>query len=455
MIKEKFNLLKEKISGILCEIGHLKDAKQIIGKEFVSRNLSVYRAMNVFMGNESLDTFSNTEDDARFLFIFSTALNNVINEMGLDLDYRIDVNSYFTLLEVNKWERFQMVEEQKDIFPLTFDDTIQLAENIWQTKISAQKLYKLDKNNVFVYNFLTQRQPKVTSAGIQIDFDKKKSFEIKDRILNGEQFPDHIKINILHNFQEQIFYDAKKHILIIGENSIINTFDGHHRKVANSLAISELPDIDFTWGLLITNMSELEARDYMLQINKQKPIRYEQIQTWDSSKKENLVVSVVADDKISRLNKIMVEQRAEVKNNRGLTTKNIIAEAIKENYILDETTDIRGLGNWIVEFTDALMSMYPSAFITDSYNVKEVSMVNDENIFYGYIALSAKLQDDPLWKEKLVSKMESINFDRNNSLWRNVGLIRKKIANKTLRNKLYKLFTEEVQNDGEYRERSI
>jgi len=439
MTKEKLNQLKETLKFVLDEVSHVKEIKQEVGKEFIARNLSAYRAMNVFMGIESLDTLTNSEDDARFLFILSVGLNNAIGESNLE------VEEYFTKLEYNKWINYREEEEPENIFPLVFEDTIQLADNIWQTKISAQSLEMLDRNNVFVYNFLTQRHPKVTSAGVQIDFDKQKAFEIKQRMLKDVQFPDHIKINILHNFQEQIHYDDRKHMLTIGENSIINTFDGHHRKVANSLAIAENPELDFTWGLIITNMSESEARDYMLQINKQKPIKYEQIKAWDMDRKESLVISVISDDKISRLNKVMVEQKAEVRNNKGLTTKNIIAEAIRDNYQLDDTTDIRALGNWIVEFTDNLMSLYPEAFITDPYAIKESSVVNDENIFYGYIALSAKLQNNPEWKEMLKNKMGTIDFTRNNPLWKQMGLVRKKNANKALKNKLYELFTEGVQ----------
>lgn len=440
MTKEKLNQLKETLKFVLNEVAHVKEIKQEIGEEFIARNLSAYRAMNVFMGIESLDTLTNSEDDARFLFIFTVGLNRAIGEP----EFEVDVDEYFTKLEYNKWINYREEEEPENIFPIVFENTIQLTDNIWQTKISAQRLEELDRNNVFVYNFLTQRHPKITSAGVQIDFDKKKAFEIKERMLEGKQFPDHIKINILHNFQEQIHYDDKKHILTIGENSIINTFDGHHRKVANSLAIEEVAELDFTWGLVITNMSESEARDYMLQINKQKPIKYEQIKAWDMDRIENLVVSVIADDKISKLNKVMVEQRAEIRNNKGLTTKNIIAEAISENYQLDDTTDIRALGNWIVEFTDNLMSLYPEAFITDPYTIKESSVINDENIFYGYIALSAKLQNNPEWKGMLKEKMGTIDFTRNNPLWKQMGLVRKKHANKALRNKLYELFTKGV-----------
>ena len=437
MLQSKLNQLKERLTKIFNDHGHNKEIKKEIGKEFISRNLSAYRASNVFMGIESLDTMTTSEDDARFLFIFSYALSKAIPEVELDVSY------YFTKLEYNKWINYRKEDEPEEIFPITFKNVVQIADNIWQTTISAQKLEKLDRHNVFIYNFMTQRQPKITSAGVQIDFDKHKALEIKERMLEAKQFPDHIMINILNTFQEQIHFDERKNVLVVGENSILNTFDGHHRKVANSLAIAENPDINFTWGLIITNMSESEARDYMLQINKQKPIRYEQIKTWDTDRKENLVVKVIVDDKISRLGKVMVEQRSEVKNNRGLVTNNVIAEAIAENYVIDETTDIRALGEWIVEFTDALMGMYPNAFIANPYEVKEKSIINDENIFYGYIAMSAELQKESDWQEKLKEKMETIDFDKDNPLWSNMGLIRKRgSANKTLKNKLYKMFRE-------------
>ncbi len=44
MIQEKLNQLKERLKIILSEVGHIKDIKNKIGKEFISRNLSTYRA---------------------------------------------------------------------------------------------------------------------------------------------------------------------------------------------------------------------------------------------------------------------------------------------------------------------------------------------------------------------------------------------------------------------------
>ena len=443
MIKEKQLLLKEKIKNIISEIGHDHNIKQEIGKWFLERNLSVYRASNVFMGNESLDTIGDSESDVMFLFLFSIALNNAVND---ETDFKIDVKDYFTNVEYNQFINYKGEEEVEDIYPIVLEDFQQIADRIWQGKFTAQQLAKFDADNLLLYNFKTQRSPKITVSGVKIDFDKTKTIEIKNRILNGEQYPDHIKLNILNNFQEKIYYDPKKQILTIGEGSVINIFDGFHRKVANSLAVEENPDINFTWGIIITNLSETAAKDYMVQIDKQKPIKREQIKAWDLNKKENLVVSVITDDKISKLAKVMKEQESELKLNKGLVTKNIIAEAIAENYILDDTTDIRGLGSWIVEFTDYLFSLYPESFIINPYKTKEISMINHKYMFYGYIALSADLKNNIQWKEILKERINKIDFDKNNPLWQEIG-IDSRITNKTLRKKLYNIFKGVDNND--------
>ena len=434
MLKEKQALLKDKLKNILADVGHLAGLKHEVGKEFLSRNLPIYRAIQVFMGNESMDTIGDSESDIRFLFLFCIALNKAIKEKT-DLGIKINVEDYFTQLEIKQWLNYKGIDEKYNVYPIVFENVQCITDRIWQTTITAQRLAELDANNIILYNFKTQRNPKITIFGIRIDFDKKKTIEIKESMLNGKQFPDHIKLNVLNNFQEKIYYDPKKEILTIDEPSVINIFDGYHRKVANSLAVEDNPDIDFKWPILITNLSETAAKDYMIQIDKQKPIKREQIKTWDLNKKENLVVSVIADDKISKLNKVMKDQEVEIKHGRGLTTKNIIAESIKDNYTLDDNIDIRGLGNWIIEFTDYLFSLYPEELVVG----KNENLINHKYMFYGYIALSAQLKDTNNWKERAKEVISNIDFDPNNPLWKEIGFNTRNM-NKTIRNKIYKLY---------------
>lgn len=443
MIKIKKEKLINEINKILKEVEHNNNVKQEIGKEFISRNLSAHRAMNVFMGIEDLRVLSDSDDDIRFLFIFTFALKKALQEkMNINLD--IDLKNYFTQVEYREWINYKEEKPSDNIYPIVFENVQQIAEGIWQTTMTAKELAQLDSDNVILYNFKTQRNPKVTAAGIKIDYDKNKTLEIKNRLLNGEQYPDHIKLNILKNFNEKIKYNPKTQTLTVYEG-IINIFDGFHRKVANSLAIEENPELDFIWPIIITNLTENAAKDYMVQIDKQKPIKREQIKAWDLNKKENLIVSVIVDDKISKLNKVMKEQYSEIKYNKGLVTKNIIAEAIAENYELDDLTDIRELGNWIIEFTDYIFGLYPDAFITNPYEVKNTSVINHKNIFYGYIALSAKLQYNTKWKEIAKKVMKKIDFSIDNPLWKEIGLLTNREANKSLRNKIYDIFTREVK----------
>jgi hypothetical protein len=438
MLKEQKNKLTEKVTKIIKEIGHMSDIKKEVGQEFKARNLSTFRAMSVWMNPDYLFTLTDSNEDIQFLFLFSLALSKAMKNNKIDIE--LDVKSYFTPLEYNKWKEYKEDSQQDNIYPIIFENAQQISDKIWQTTLTAQQLSELSAQNIILYNFKTQRSPKVTVSGIKIDYDKQKTIEIKNRLLAGEQFPDHIKLNILNNYQEKIHYNPKTQTLTIGEGSIVNIFDGYHRKVANSLAIEENPDLDFTWPVIITNLTENAAKDYMVQIDKQKPIKKEQIKSWDLGKKENLVVSVIADDKISKLNKVMKEQYSEVKLKKGLVTKNIIAEAISENYRLNDTTDIRGLGKWIVEFTDYLFSLYPREFITDPYSIQEESVINHKNMFYGFIALST--YQEPDWKQKTKNKMESIDFNIDNPIWKEIGLFTNK-PNKSVRNKIYKLFEEE------------
>lgn len=442
MLKEKEIQLKNKLKNIIKEIGYMNDIKQDIVMEFKSRNLNGLRAAWVFSENLDLDTLTNSEEDIRFLFLFSYILNKVLKDKNIDIT--IDVQDYFTQVEYNKWKDYKEEKQSDNVFPLVFKGVQQVGERIWQTVLTAQELNKLNYDNLLIYNFNTQRNPKITALGLQINIDKRKVNEIKERMLNGEQYPDPIILNILNNGESQIDYNKKDEILTIFEGSIINIVDGFHRKTATALALEENPELDFKWQITFTFLSEKAAHDYMSQKDKQKPMKREWIEQKDYTKPENLVVELIADDKLSELAKVMKDDDAYIRFNRALTKKSVIAQAVKECYEeqLNISSNIRKVAKWIIEFTDYLMGLYSEEFITNPYKIKETSIINHKNMFYGYIALSAKLQNNKNWKEILQQKMNSIDFDKNNQLWKDLGMLNQRDANKTLRNKLYNLFTE-------------
>lgn len=435
MIIKKRNKLINVLTNIIKENGHNQQIKQDLGNYFKERNLSSLRATWAWNENLEFNTLSDSEEDNRFLFLFTSALSHA----GVD----IKVEDYFTNTEIDRWKNYKEEDTSaKKIYPIVIPNVQILGDKIWQTKMTAQELNTLEEQNMLIYNFKTQRNPKITAAGERINIDVQKVKEIKESLINGTQFPDSIKLNILRTGEERISYDQKREQLIIDEGSIINIFDGYHRKTANSLALEENPDLQFTWSIIIVNFTERQAHDYMVQIDKQKPIKKEYIQQMDYNLPENLVVDSIIDDRLSELGKVMKDDDSYIRLNRALTKKSIIATAIKENYkeMLKSTSNIRMLARWIVEFTDYLMGLYVDEFINNPHEIKQTSYINHKNMFYGYIALSANLYKNKKWKALLKEKMASLDFSIDNPLWKDIGIHVSGDANRATRKKLYNLF---------------
>ncbi len=452
MLKEKEMQLKQRLASIIDSVGrtsrYADDIKKDVTNDFKFRNLSAVRSSFALSGNLDLNTVGESEHDVRFLFLFTLALSKALE--GKE-EIRISVEDYFTKLEVQQWTDYKEIDNQKeDIFPYTIEEVTQLISNrVWQTAMSSQQVNELKVANILLYNFKTQRNPKITASGEKINLDVSKVNEIVERMLSGEQYPDPIILNILNNGESNISYNEKNKKFIILEGSVINIVDGFHRIVANSIAIEKNPELVFNWQITLTFLTEKAAHDYMSQKDKQKPMKKEYIQQMDYNKPENLVVDVIVDDRLSELAKVMKDDDAYIRLNRALTKKSIVAQAISECYEeqLKVSTNIRSIGKWIVEFTDYLMGLYTEEFIVNPYDVKQNSMINHKNMFYGYIAMSASLQGNKDWKELLKDKMESIDFSNENQTWRDIGITNNKDANKTTRNKLYYLFKEGIFNE--------
>jgi len=440
LLKEKQILLKDKINKVLEEFGHMSDIKKSIGNEFLSRNLPIHRPIAVITTPNYLNTLSDSDEDIRFLFIFSVALNNALK--GKEIDVKLDVQEYFTQLEYKQWINFKEEDEPELDYTIILEDVQQIGERMWQTKMTSQEFIQWDRNNRLIYNFKNQRSPVITVHGIKMDIDKKSPVDISKRILEGKQYPDPIKFNVLRNFEEEeLIHDAKNRRLII--KGVINLSDGQHRKIATILALEKNPELDFVWPLIITHYTEDEAEEFIRQINLQRKFKTEQAKGMDANKKENVIVDFIMNDKFSRFSKIIKLQKDEIIKLKkgGLVTKNIIADTIMDNYKLDDATDIKELGVWVIDFMDYLMSLYKNEFILDPYSIQDVSVINHMNMFYGYIALSAELQGNFDWKQLLENKMKSIDFSKENPLWKEIGIFSNKL-NKSIKNKIYKYFKE-------------
>lgn len=177
MLKDKEQQLKNKLKGIIKEIGHLNDVKQDVMNEFKSRNLDSFRSAMVFSENLDLDTLTDDESDIRFLFIFSFALNKALK--AKDMDMLNDYQNYFTKIEAEQWDKYKE-DNEEEIFPIVFKNVVEISDGYWQSTITAQELDRLNRGNILIYNPNSQRGFKVTKKSIGIDINPIKVREIDD-----------------------------------------------------------------------------------------------------------------------------------------------------------------------------------------------------------------------------------------------------------------------------------
>lgn len=439
MLKEKRNQLINKLQDIIYNVANNDKVIQSVGSEFINRNLDSRNAMLVIQGNFELSTLMDSEEDIRFLFLFTYALSKALSTTD---NYNISVEDYFTQTEINRWVNFKAEKEDQNIFPISFRPAIEVSEGHWITVSSNQKVHELNSANILLYNPNTQREMKVVNGRVRINSKNQKIEDISKRIKSGEQFEDDLKLNILKG-TEEIKYDPKALTLTIF-NGVINIWDGYNRKEGSEKALRENPNIPFNWVMHITNYSEIKTHDCMTQINKQTKIKEEHLAPKDYSKKENLVVSRLMDFKGDLSTNL--RDTKEMLKVSGLTTKYICSEAIKEQYKIENSSEVEDIAKWLNEFFNYLMGLYVDEFLNKPEYYKNISYINDKKIFAGYIALSSVLYNNKNWKLLLKQKMESIDFSKDNAVWKEIGLHVTKDMNSTTREKLYNYMKEGVIN---------
>jgi hypothetical protein len=107
-----------------------------------------------------------------------------------------------------------------------------------------------------------------------------------------------------------------------------------------------------------------------------------------------------------------------IRKHKALTTYDVINNTIQKEYKDIKTNrDASLIAEWLIEFFNELIGLYPTEFLTEIESTKETSFINNENMFAGYISLSKELQNVSNWRQKLQEVMSKIDFSVNNSKW--------------------------------------
>ena len=429
------------LNNLIGKYGVNRQVKEYLKNKFSERNLPSSYATKILTKRLELETLDIQNNKELFiLYLFTEGLQEALKQndingepIGLPAEIiQLGVRDYFTIAECQHFSKLIYENNENIGYPYVFEHMLQISDSHYYGIISAQDLTKIDSANDIIYNFNTQRNAKIDVFGIKrINVDKKKIQEISNNMLEGQQFADEIKINVLRNGDDDIEFittDGISGTLKINSGEM-DIFDGFHRKTANQLAVLKNPEIQFNWKIAITNFTEQKAQDYMVQINKQTPMKKEYIKTLDKSKLENLVVDLMIDNPVFELsNKIKVTDR-EIKFG-GYTKKNILATAISEIYKDKLNTKIQAqqIAKWLVEFFNYISQWFDK----DNYST-------DRHIFYSYVALSREVFGKDNWQDIINDIFANFDFSNMNSDITFLSYTKGNL-NKVTKERLYNIF---------------
>ena len=441
------NLIKV-LNQMINKYGTNRQIKEYLKSKFINKNLLSSYPIKILTKRLELETLDIKNDKELFvLYVFTEGLQEALRlrdrndeHIGLETEIMsLDVKEYFTASEQQYFSKHNYTVDKKEGYPYIFENMLKVAEGHYTGIISAQDLALIDKSNDIIYNFNTQRNAKIDVFGIKrINVNNKKIQEITENLLSGKQFADEIKINILRNGDDETEFSTTNGI--VGDLKVIsgemNIFDGFHRKTANQLAIIKNPELQFNWKLTITNFTEQKAQDFMVQINKQTPIKKEYINTLDKNKIENLVVDLIVDNPLFELSDKIKNTEQELKYN-GYTKKSLLATAIVDNYgdLLTQKSMAKPIADWIVNFINYLSQyLNNNNFSTNKY------------MFMSYIALSRKLYGVTNWIDIVSKEILSYNFTKQNEDNVYISNLAGNL-NKATKSKLYNLFSGVRENE--------
>ena len=338
----------------------------------------------------------------------------------------IKPEQFFTPVEINdglKWRR--EIEKETVELPLEIVDVIAVTNNQWITSIDIQTLKRWYQGIPLVYNYETQRHPRIKrrpdGSIIPVKSVNPKAIaSITERITKKRQFPDTITLNLLADGSDQFIYDRKRTTLTIisGELDIL---DGDHRLSGILEYLNNYPEGNMAYELRITNFDRDTARRFQNQVQTVNRFSKAQKEILQVEKPSNRCVNRILSGQ-SDFGKVITENIGYIRAGEALVSFVTLSTAMKYIFDLGDgrqilNKEIYNIADWVSEVLDEIIGLYPEEFIEQKSQAKEVSVMTHENTFIGYIGLAKALMGLDKWRALLSSALASIDFGVDNPAW--------------------------------------
>lgn len=347
---------------------------------------------------------------------------------------KINPKDYFTDLEIKEARQYSGVlklKENEINFPITIRNATIVGNSAYLVTLDIKTIDKLMANNLLNYNFDVQREAKYVKRKdkviIEPTLHKKNVKEITQHLLEGTLVPTTLVFNAATRTAtsgNELIYDAKSLELTITGGTRLDVLDGFHRCRGLQNALQINPELDFNFAVLITNYSTKKAQNFQSQIAKASPISRTRIQELEANRLSDTVVQQLREEsdlkgKISQTNRVHYI-------GSELVAYNVLADTIDEQFKMETRADAADVGDFLVEYFNFLLDSFKEEFIDKPDETRKVSLINDNNMFVGYITLARRMFEDNIKPKEVRKYIKDINFNRDNDLWISVGVLNEK-----------------------------
>jgi len=308
-----------------------------------------------------------------------------------------------------------------------FGPVMRLGKAEYMTHMNGKELLELWLSNGIEYFPEIQR-------GTKVRLDKRKSEievpvfsttnvkKIYESMISGEYFTDLITLNIIKDGTEKV--DVKDDYLVVYKGKIAIS-DGQHRiralesiKISNDTMETAFDLESLVFPVKITIYDIPTAQQQFYQFSQGLKISSSRSEYFNSKDLSNILIKSLMEKGNALEDKVeIVKNTISKKDTRHLVSFATLVNAVNMVYVLDTKDELDKLTKYLNEFFKELINLIPELNDYDKrLESKENSLIAENFMFYGYMAISQLLYSVPNWKEKMPLILQ-LDFSKDSKLW--------------------------------------
>jgi hypothetical protein len=371
---------------VLLDVAKNKDQQRAIEEYLVEKHAMLHGSfIELVANNEKVASINEDE-----ISVYTNAVFQITQ------DERVNPVVYFSTKEIKNIAKFKFIKEVKLGLPIEYERTLQGSEKDYVAVVSRRLIVKHINDDVWEYNFLTQRNPvkklmKNGTVKLIPKVNRRNVREIKEMLKDGTFLPDSpITINIFHDGEDQITYNEDDWTLLIESATQMDVMDGYHRIVALQEYFEENPDAPDGYLYVSFRNYDLEqAQSYLGQLNSFSTFSRSHTRKLKSRDFSDKIVKELESKSVLN-GRIAGDTAVKLKFNE-ITNFAVLAESIKESFAPQDAKDKIVVTQFLVTYFDYLFGSYKDVFVKNVKENHKKSWINHHNTFVLYVEYAAAL----------------------------------------------------------------